>query len=422
MCLGSKVAANPSNQQQLQSTSSHPQSETRAPPPGREISTSWAKTNYGWRRDLTKTVGVSQRVDLDEFYGPAQDLEESVIYQVTMTHEDPYTQTISKYKVEVKEGEDPTAICHAFAEEESKDILQREKICYLLRRAVNRLEEPIFLSLEYFLDLGEDVEKAHLPLDIRIGDDIYQLVSWEITRRRLNPGFIDIIVQKVKSELQNVDEGLEWVKKRVELSYDPTLYCDSEAIEYVPHRFSYETSLEEKVFKDLTLALTTSKRLELFENTINSLVNQLDGWSFERIIIVDDGSSQDDLIRMRELVPEAIIISKPEYLKFFDKYSSHFFLRGHAQSMNIITDMVDSSFLFYLEDDWEATEDFTPQNILHSLFLLSSMRDVGGTTAQILFNDQTTRNCAVGKMCSESRDGLSSTAGWERLELSIISV
>ncbi len=92
--------------------------------------------------------------------------------------------------------------------------------------------------------------------------------------------------------------------------------------------------------------VTTCKRFDLFEKTINSLINctkdidLIDEW-----LCVDDNSSEEDRALMKEKYPFFTYIFKtPEE-------------KGHAKSMNIIRDYVIKSgykYTLHMEDDWQA--------------------------------------------------------------------
>jgi hypothetical protein len=75
----------------------------------------------------------------------------------------------------------------------------------------------------------------------------------------------------------------------------------------------------------IVLTMTTCKRLDLFTQTMRSILNTwLDIHLVDEFIIVDDNSSQEDIQAMRREFKFARIIQKtPEQ-------------RGHRQSMNII--------------------------------------------------------------------------------------
>ena len=92
----------------------------------------------------------------------------------------------------------------------------------------------------------------------------------------------------------------------------------------------------------VTLSITTCKRFDLFEKTMNSFLNCcLDLHLIGRWICVDDNSSEEDRQKMRENYP---------FFEFVMKTPEQ---KGHPQSMNIIRNMIKSPYLFHMEDDWQ---------------------------------------------------------------------
>jgi len=92
---------------------------------------------------------------------------------------------------------------------------------------------------------------------------------------------------------------------------------------------------------EITLTITTCKRRELFEQTIDSFLSCCDDVDrIDRWVCVDDGSSAADRERMVERYP---------FFEFVFKRPTD---KGHARSMNLLVDLVDSPWWLHLEDDW----------------------------------------------------------------------
>jgi len=92
------------------------------------------------------------------------------------------------------------------------------------------------------------------------------------------------------------------------------------------------------------MTFTTCKRLDLFEQTINSILNS---WSdldkVDYFFCVDDNSSQRDRTKMQTMCP---------FMDFYMKRKSE---KGHRASMNIIYDKlkeVQPTYWIHMEDDW----------------------------------------------------------------------
>jgi hypothetical protein len=93
---------------------------------------------------------------------------------------------------------------------------------------------------------------------------------------------------------------------------------------------------------DTTLTITTCKRLDLFERTVNSFLNCCeDLHRIRRFVCVDDNSSESDRNRMRQRYP------------FFDFLLKGPQDKGHARSMNLLRAEVSTPYWLHLEDDWE---------------------------------------------------------------------
>lgn len=94
-------------------------------------------------------------------------------------------------------------------------------------------------------------------------------------------------------------------------------------------------------FPLVTLTITTCKRFNLLEQTLNSFINcckdidKIDKW-----FCIDDNSSEEDRNKMKKLYP------------FFTFYFKSLEEKGHPRSMNIIKNKVKTPYIFHLEDDW----------------------------------------------------------------------
>lgn len=94
--------------------------------------------------------------------------------------------------------------------------------------------------------------------------------------------------------------------------------------------------------QDITITITSCKRLDLFMKTINSFMNCCSDISVVKdIICIDDNSTLRDKVVMQKLYPFVKFVFKNEYQK------------GHAKSMNWILDNVKTKYILHLEDDWQ---------------------------------------------------------------------
>lgn len=109
--------------------------------------------------------------------------------------------------------------------------------------------------------------------------------------------------------------------------------------------------VRKKIIKDkydLTFVITSCKRLNLFVDTMDHFIyNCQDFGLIKKWICVDDNSSKQDRKVMMEKYPFFQFIFKKEDEK------------GHAQSLNIILDVVKTKYVILFEDDWRCVEQFS---------------------------------------------------------------
>jgi hypothetical protein len=129
-----------------------------------------------------------------------------------------------------------------------------------------------------------------------------------------------------------------WMEAR--LAYANPLICPypEKRVDPLTHPESSPRSL---LYPIITCTITTCKRLDLFERTMNSFLSMcLDLHLIAQWICIDDTSSQSDREQMQRLYPFLTFIWKSENEK------------GHAQSMNQLLDRIRTPYVFHLEDDW----------------------------------------------------------------------
>jgi GR25 family glycosyltransferase involved in LPS biosynthesis len=114
--------------------------------------------------------------------------------------------------------------------------------------------------------------------------------------------------------------------------------------QYDPKRVELITrSMTRKYNKPITITMTTCKRFDLFERTMNSILQcvtditeYVSDW-----IVVDDNSNAEERTRIRSLYPFIRMIEKGQEEK------------GHPISMNILQNEITTKYQFHIEDDWE---------------------------------------------------------------------
>ena len=128
-----------------------------------------------------------------------------------------------------------------------------------------------------------------------------------------------------------------------------------------------------KEFPLVTFTITTCKRFDLFEKTMNSILNCFEDIDMiDYFFCVDDNSSEEDREKMKTLYP------------FFTFYLKNTDEKGHIKSMNIIRDYVietsETPYIIHLEDDWKF---ISKRNYIKDAFdVLNENQNIG----QCLFN------------------------------------
>jgi GR25 family glycosyltransferase involved in LPS biosynthesis len=137
----------------------------------------------------------------------------------------------------------------------------------------------------------------------------------------------------------------------------------------------------------ITLTITTCKRYELFEKTINSFLNTcLDLEKIDHWLCIDDNSSTEDREKMQEKYP------------FFEFYFKEVSEKGHPQSMNIIRNKVKTPFLFHMEDDWTF---FAKKRYISDCL-------------EILSQDEKIGQCLINRNYGETHEHRAVSGGFER--------
>lgn len=94
----------------------------------------------------------------------------------------------------------------------------------------------------------------------------------------------------------------------------------------------------------IILTMTSCKRFNLFQQTMNSIINTWTDLSLvDQFIVVDDNSSVEDRYTMRDQYP---------FVKYIMKSQSQ---KGHLESMNIIYDLLkeeEPNYWIHMEDDF----------------------------------------------------------------------
>lgn len=191
----------------------------------------------------------------------------------------------------------------------------------------------------------------------------YKLHSDNLQSPGLTVQEVTHIVNQQKLLIPHISNDYTW--------YNPTIIKNIE-------------NQQPKVLPLVTFTITTCKRLDLFEKTINSFLNCcLDLNKIDHWLCVDDNSSEDDKKRMQLLYP------------FFTFRWKSLTEKGHPQSMNIIRDTVKTEYVFHVEDDWQF---FNPRSYI------SECMDV-------LDSNPAVKQCLINKNYAETFDDIDIVGG-----------
>jgi GR25 family glycosyltransferase involved in LPS biosynthesis len=149
-----------------------------------------------------------------------------------------------------------------------------------------------------------------------------------------------------KDLLKTGEDMSEWVINNILT----LMYLNVPQLMLEPSFKNYNTSLVKEITENLkkkktnpniTFSITTCKRYDLFELTMNSFINCCKDISLiDKWICVDDNSSSEDRDKMKTNYP------------FFEYIMKGVDDKGHQKSMEIIRNKVKTPYLLHMEDDW----------------------------------------------------------------------
>jgi glycosyltransferase involved in cell wall biosynthesis len=215
-----------------------------------------------------------------------------------------------------------------------------------------------------------------LKASLMIKDDKYMdalAVINSVTKSKLDQSFIfpnDTYLEELKGKCLSAlkDSYLVYPSKTIDIITKNLKTSSNKST----------TSINDSSDINIILTMTTCKRLDLFQKTINSFINACsvtDLCLIKEWLIIDDNSSEQDRERMKNLYPFINLIKKtPEQ-------------KGHYNSMKIIYDYVtreDKSFdyVIHMEDDFH----FIDKKSYLSQAIKIFNNDKDGSYGQVLFN------------------------------------
>jgi GR25 family glycosyltransferase involved in LPS biosynthesis/tetratricopeptide (TPR) repeat protein len=201
-------------------------------------------------------------------------------------------------------------------------------------------------------DVMHKIKKYQADNLLHVANDVARYFSTiypDCVELLLELGRINFAMKRYCEAYDYFEKALSFRNITKELS-NTAITEQNRCIPFVANRYTYYnkdkvieiTNNRKPINPVVTFTITTCKRYNLFEQTINSFINccsdvhRIDKW-----FCVDDNSSEEDREKMKTLYP------------FFEFYFKNEKEKGHAKSMNIIRTKVTSPFILHMEDDWK---------------------------------------------------------------------
>ncbi len=228
-------------------------------------------------------------------------------------------------------------------------------------------KENLFIYLFYL-----EFEMIIITLNLHKYDIAYQLCN----RLLLRPLFD--ISEKEKITFKNIQNDMTkqiqyFQSFCIEHVKNKYIYYDQNKINFIcNNQDSQDTQYTQD--KSIIFTITTCKRFDLFEKTINSFINCTPEYDLKLIkfwLCVDDNSSIEDREKMKSKYP------------FFTFIWKNIEQKGHIPSMNIIREYVlnsGCSHTLHMEDDWQSVIYF------NSLSRAFEIMEDDNTIKQVVYN------------------------------------
>jgi len=300
--------------------------------------------------------------------------------------------------IRMLETDDPIVAAQTVAAQIDAEPVKFRWLAAVFQHGLRRLGEVV---VRRFGVEGRGVANGREEVEVRFGDDLALVATYYGLKFSLNHRGIDLLLDKLRESVGGADGSDAWIQRRRALDYLGGAEGGGRVKKGVPAELVQDGCY-------LTIATTTCKRLNLFEQTMTSLVAAFENAEEMyrhvcKVIVVDDSSSEVDRARMIKLFPDFHFVFKKEEL------------RGHANSMNLIVDMVETRYLLYLEDDFLILGGGRRGGkILQDAMAVLTQQGSNQEIAQVLLNDQSSRMCAYAEPMNECDAGGIGSSGWRR--------
>ncbi len=208
-------------------------------------------------------------------------------------------------------------------------------------------KENLFIYLFYL-----EFEIILITLQLQKYDIAYQLCNRLLLRPLLNISQNENEKAIFKNIQNSMTKQIQYFQAVcIEHVKNKYIFYDQNKINFIcNHMDNYiKTNDSNSLFeKKVIFTITTCKRYDLFEKTINSFINCTPESDLKYIacwLCVDDNSSEEDRKKMKSKYP------------FFTFIFKNMEEKGHIPSMNIIRDYVLKSgcnYTIHMEDDWQS--------------------------------------------------------------------
>lgn len=324
-----------------------------------------------------------------ELENPPMINDDEIVFGMSFEQRKKDTEEYYNINIELKRSDNPIVIANELQAELDLDLLTYRWLHCTFHHALARLNEEIVLQKAVNVD-GKDLP----PIIVRYGDDIFALVRSYAHQHGIFGEATDAIYENLVGQVPQHSE-LSWVnsRKRQLIKFDPE---NSRNDDYLStSRRSHQASKQCQI----TLAITTSGKLELFYNLIRKFpVTDL----ICEVMVFDYLSSAEEKATMIKEFPQINFLFIAEQGK------------GHAQALNKMMRLAKTSYLLYLNDSWEPLEG-SVEKIKRAYLLMEAAGTLGMPIAQVLMNEQSARSCALGLDIVECQNNEAyGKAGWSR--------
>ena len=305
--------------------------------------------------------------------------DSNVIFGIAIQYFHQEKQQSLSVPIILKAFDDPLMVAERLMNELNFDLLTFRWLHQILLHASRRLSEEVIETHQVTVD-GNEME----PIELRCGDDLAMLATSYAYRHSLSAEVLELLLSSLSERFpEHYDE--EWMNCRGALRRIGTGQSQRDYfMENSRNEFTNARSCS------LTVAITTNSR-EAFLRTINNFPPTDEVCD---VIVIPESITDSDLTALLKDFP---------HFNFIMTAGQN---RGKSQNLNTILRLTKTRYLIYLDDAWQPTS--VAGNAFKQALLI--LRGSSQPLAQVLLNDQSSRECQLGKEDSEC----SRSSRWRR--------